>query len=420
MIVIFYGMITINKDTDLSKNDILSGLCIVLLAVLASFAAFSPNSELEIKWLSKIVHFLSYFGLLFLLLRCFSPKHISSSCFYYLISLFFYSLFSIFHCSNDFVFTNYYNIFILFSLILATQQSKQLAYVYFKIILLFISVCAIICYLSYVLRLGIPFRTASFYEEDVVSVVYADYIFSYLLTNDFILFVRACGLFNEPGLFGTICAFVLIVDDLNFSKKENLLIFIAGCLTFSFAYVILLLIGLVIKYGAKGILPILIFSVAIFVIFTILSNIEISNESFSYLLSRFDFSNDVFGGDSRGSYLLDSYFEKQIYSFNDLLFGYGNGCVNGEGGSTWKIFVVEHGILGASLMIIPLFIGAFKQAKNNRRSLSFVLCFFLSIYQRPQIYNALYFMLLIGGIYFINSNKIDCNKQLSSLHKRNM
>ena len=51
-------------------------------------------------------------------------------------------------------------------------------------------------------------------------------------------FIRACGFFNEPGFYGTIIALFLVIDGINLKKLDNVIILIAGVLTFSAAFYI--------------------------------------------------------------------------------------------------------------------------------------------------------------------------------------
>ena len=81
-------------------------------------------------------------------------------------------------------------------------------------------------------------------------------------------FIRACGFFNEPGFYGTIIALFLVIDGINLKKLDNVIILIAGVLTFSAAFYILLIgyaiLKLVISKPVLGVFALFIF---IFVIY---------------------------------------------------------------------------------------------------------------------------------------------------------
>lgn len=55
---------------------------------------------------------------------------------------------------------------------------------------------------------------------------------------------RICCVFGEPGHYGIYIAFILAIDKFRFKKKENILIALIGCLTFSTAYFGLLFLGI--------------------------------------------------------------------------------------------------------------------------------------------------------------------------------
>ena len=95
------------------------------------------------------------------------------------------------------------------------------------------SILGIIASFSFIFKLGLPYEIVPYYFGDEY---YINYYFAYLYWggSEGVVF-RLCGLFNEPGYFGTVSAILLINEKLHLKRISNLLLFIAGFFTFSAA-----------------------------------------------------------------------------------------------------------------------------------------------------------------------------------------
>lgn len=99
--------------------------------------------------------------------------------------------------------------------------------------MIFSAFLGIVAYFDFLLGLGLPHSIEEYYiQRDNAN--YINYTFAYL----FVEFdgIRLCGLFNEPGAFGTFLALFLILDGFNYKHYGNYLLLIAGCLTLSMAF----------------------------------------------------------------------------------------------------------------------------------------------------------------------------------------
>lgn len=89
---------------------------------------------------------------------------------------------------------------------------------------------------------------------------------------------------------------------------------------------------------------------------------------------------------------------------DSYLWGMGRGYCEAMGVlsvSSYKTYLVEYGILGFCLLYIYYIIVACRCAKGNRDALLLVLIFFINIYQRPNVFNMIYYMMLFGGISYL-------------------
>ena len=270
----------------------------------------------------------------------------------------------------------------------------------YRLWIIVMSILGIIAYLSYSLNLGLPYKIVDFYSVGVEGL-YIDYFFSVLLKGVFDL--RLCGLFNEPGFLGTIIALILIIEKCNLKKVGNVIMLIAGVLTFSFAFYVILIIYFLMRMLKRPLTVIAIFS--IFAVFmNYIQNIRFENSQVQYIVNRFVFDKSTgrFAGDNRTSEDFDIAYQRMIYD-GDLLLGKGlNSMVKKDyTSSSYKSLIYKHGLLGFVIIVGSLFVASFPIAKRNKKALLFLICFFISIYQRPNVYTLTYFCLLFGGLSYI-------------------
>ena len=280
---------------------------------------------------------------------------------------------------------------------------------YFRYYLIFSAFLGIVAYFDFLLGLGLPHSIEEYYiQRDNAN--YINYTFAYLFVE--LDGIRLCGLFNEPGAFGTFLALFLILDGFNYKHYGNYLLLIAGCLTLSMAFFVLVFLGFVmtvIKSKTKIILTILFVSAAIYII----PKIHFSDYEIEYFISRFEYDTKEhkFKGDNRKNYSFISV-EKEFDQGDNKLLGYGTGYCGKRGvilTLSYKTAVIEWGYLGFFLSYGLLMFAAFRLARKARSSLILTVCFLLSIYQRPSVFSIAYFVVLFGGISYLqsfNSNKI--------------
>lgn len=242
----------------------------------------------------------------------------------------------------------------------------------------------------------------------VTSVIMNNYIF--FVTNADTAYFRFYSVFDEPGVLGTLSAFILYGNRYDFTRWQNIVILLGSFFTFSMAFFILTIVGLFIinaKYPKRIILLImgLIFFGAISL----------------YLLSDFDafqfaVINRLFGDKSYESLLdgrtaerVNRIFNKMLLS-EDVFLGIGYNQILSEklvDGSSYKLFVLEYGVLGLIAMIALYFIVA--RNNINRLVLGLIFLFFLSFTQRPLIWTPWQIFLFgcaMCGVSRANSSKI--------------
>ena len=215
---------------------------------------------------------------------------------------------------------------------------------------------------------------------------------------------RAQGMFDEPGLLGTVAALILIADGYKLKNNfKNIVIMIGGLISFSFAFYVLSVVYLGLKHTYKFI-PILI----VFLILASLFNMGILEDPFleKYIFNRFKIEDGSFAGDNRTTRNFDIEFNNFLHSdISTILFGKGAGAGKRnpamQGSSSWKMSLYNRGILGLLMLILFPIIGTIVFSKT-KEGYYLLFMFLLSVYQRPNILNLGYMSILFGGLSNLN------------------
>lgn len=283
---------------------------------------------------------------------------------------------------------------------LLEDVEKKKIYDYFKGYIYLLSLIGIIVYFCSIIGIPLLHTTVPYYDH--TSTVYLNYGFTYLSRYGGV--TRLCGLFNEPGYLGTMIAFVLCTENMNLKDKKNIIMFIAGCCTLSVAFFLIVALYTIITKvkDPKYIIPlVLLFAFYFFV----LPHIHFSNVAVQRLVNRLSFANGALVGDNRSNSVIDGVLADVLSSPEYMLWGYGNGYTSTltylGGISTYKSYIINFGLVGFGLIFIPPILEAIRQSRMNRTIVIYIICFVLSIYQRPNIYSLSYFAVLYGGIIYM-------------------
>lgn len=397
------------KIKDLS--DKIAGSCLAIIAVTRSLALMHGDSTLGTPTISLILNVVNYACLLCMLpfiIKGINKTYIHSSIILAIcVSLFF--IVSFLFSFGDEGGLNIVLFVIMMCFCFSNYNTKLFAFKLYRYFLILSALIGIFVFFSYILSLNIPYRIVPFYDREFGS--YVDYKLAYLVVE--FLSIRLCGLFNEPGYFGTILALVLIADNVNLKKVGNIIMFVAGLLTFSLAYFILILFVLLIKGFKSRKTTIAIVLSAIIMAFA-LSILADKYPDVENLLNRFVFEDGEWMGDNRSSNIVDITFEEMIRDDSNSLFGYGSGYtkyLDETGTSSYKGFIIDYGIAGAfvfwGLLVLASVIQIIRTS-NKKEQYLFLLCFLLSIYQRPNVFTINFLLVLFGGLLSMDStNKED-------------
>lgn len=218
---------------------------------------------------------------------------------------------------------------------------------------------------------------------------------------------RLCGIFNEPGVIGTIAALLLVGDGLKLKNNiKNIIILTAGILSFSLAFFILMTTAYILKNITVKPKKIIIFIFTLVACLFLITTYGVKNELLNkYIFSRLEIQNGDISGNNRTTDSFDYTYNNFLKNGNlkDLCFGKGTDAANNNvwmvESSSYKKLIYDFGIIGSLysliyiLSIIPI-----KYKKTTKDMIIFVLIFIFSVYQRPYIMNLQFMVILLGGI----------------------
>lgn len=206
---------------------------------------------------------------------------------------------------------------------------------------------------------------------------------------------RFYSIFDEPGVLGTLCAFLLFANRYNFKDKRIIMILMGGIFTYSLAFFILTFVGLLLYYIRKpGVLTVVCISGLLIGIMTMsfLKEYAASAVVLDRLLSP---QSSL---ESRASPDLDQYFSRYISSVEFILGKGTNFLENSKlnlGGQGYKIFLIENGIIG-SILVIGMYL--FTYPTNRYLIFSYFLIFLLSSLQRPFLFTPYQLIVYYAGV----------------------
>ena len=300
--------------------------------------------------------------------------------------------------------------------VLLPDEYQKSAYNIYKSLFVLTLILPIIYYVLVHIGVQIPYDRLESYEPIKVSTLmyYKHYPLASQLTSQYVSELtefRLSGIYDEAGRLGTLAGLFLVSERFELKGNwKNIIIFIAGILSFSLAFWIFVVLFLVCWCFERGMLRRMWVLVGGLVCYFLFIQLDFSSiPGLAKLQSRMFFVDGGLTGDNRAS---DAY--NQLFSslftmgLKPILFGNGFGSL-GElqgdmiDGSSYKSLIFDYGFVGFVGQIIWLAKAAFGQLKNRaiNNITQYILLFiaYLSnIYQRPTMMNFPFILIFIGGL----------------------
>lgn len=235
------------------------------------------------------------------------------------------------------------------------------------------------------------------------------------ILNNHLLFVTYKGLnffrfysvFDEPGVLGTLAAFILFGNRFNFKCWQNVVIFIGGIFTYSMAFYVLSLIGYFYyaTYSFKR------FIKTLFILCFIAGSVfYFLKDDIAFSMSVIDRFQDL--GlkriENRTGAEVNATLNKMLHS-PTLIWGEGPFFLQKnktDAGASYKLFFIEYGligILGLYLMYYSLIL------RKTRDALFFFFLFALSFIQRPWAFTSWQLVVFAAVIATLNNPRNNTN-----------
>ena len=223
--------------------------------------------------------------------------------------------------------------------------------------------------------------------------------------------IRFYSMFDEPGVLGTLSAFILFGNRYNFHDKKNWIILLGGIFTYSLAFYVLSFLGYLCMnlHSIKKIVAscIVISFIGLSVFYLLQDNIGFQRS----VITRFSRSNAE-NFENRTGYRATLFYEQNFYS-TDIFFGIGYNKMMNEHlkkGESYKLFIIENGLVG---MIVLMIVYLLLAGKLNSLIIAFYMLFFLSFTQRPfafTVWQAFLFVCVVNA--FRGDEKYACDQLL--------
>lgn len=199
-------------------------------------------------------------------------------------------------------------------------------------------------------------------------------------------FARFQAFTEEPGLVGTLCAFLLACIDIKQRKWQAAVFIICGVLSMSLAFYIMFVLWIIyntlnLKNTKINLLLLLFISIVCY----------FAQDAITELIAnRISEKGNISALDNRASFAFKKAFDEFLVSA-DVVFGRGlrtfHLCFDKTGGNAGaKPFIYSYGVFSMILLFITYTKGFLKANGKNAKALFILLVFWLSFYQREYWY----------------------------------
>lgn len=301
------------------------------------------------------------------------------------------------------------SIYLIVALILVvgvTDDTKKIAYDKFSKVMGMMVLISLVAWLTHKYVFEIP--TISVFD---VSATKGQVAGTTLMKNHFFFVTyfdrtdRFYGVFDEPGVLGTIGALLLYVNRYDFRKWYNIALLAGGIPTLSLAFYLLTIIGMFFVYSRKIISMFLVHSrKARDIIVSVLIIVIVGLAAYFVLWNNAEFQQHIVHRLSSSDGILSLINDREVQYIRDnfntmlehpltMLFGYGNNSQIGAGTSvSYMRWLLQYGFVGFSVMCF--FVMTF--LKNfNITTVGFFVLWMLAFSQRPNIFSAAYMVLIV-------------------------
>lgn len=212
---------------------------------------------------------------------------------------------------------------------------------------------------------------------------------------------RYQGIFDEPGVMGTICA-LLLCSKIYYTRFQFILLLMAGLASMSTAFILILTVYFFFLKPFKAL--VLYLPIGAFLIF-VTREIPMLGYLFYTKINNLLFkgeSNRV--SDSAEKFIDIENNKLDVWHF---IFGRGYGYVSSQKVdiSSWQVIWIDSGVLGLLLILFAFICCAVSKRVNIIHTLPFFMAFIASFMQRPGVFSLFFVFVFCTAMFLCSSNR---------------
>ena len=392
------------RSLNVSASHLFENVIAILFALRAiTYIWLAFASDIYSPVYADIVMYLRYFtiiaGLAYIV---FKQKGFDAKKLTLTIPVIYYYLMLVFNTYGGYQGSYIHEVISIVCFLLMNNKMKQKTFNIFYRLILVTNAISIVLYVLYMVHIRMGFISVPFYNNGVLSSYYQKFLIFAIVDGGYSM-PRLCGIFNEPGALGTVCALLFALTYQKSSLREKAILLMATLFTMSLAGFVLIIAYMVILLAQKS-WKYAAIVLALIAFFFMIPQIDWGNEEINRFAKRFAITTQGLAGDDRTSLAVgfDEEYQNLLHS-SEAFFGKGATYTADSGASSYKNLIMQFGILGFGIYLILWLYAALKESKGNRECVVFLLVFLISIYQRPvTIVNSYGYMLVFGGFCWYN------------------
>lgn len=232
-------------------------------------------------------------------------------------------------------------------------------------------------------------------------------VYPFFITSTEDPLARFEGLYDEPGVMGTLCGLFLIIRGLDFKDWKSIALLLGGCFSLSFFFYVVLIVYFGVKYffNKNNIKRVSIFAVCISVLIYLIFTNPYLYKNIGY---RFEWNKTEsrFEGDNRINIDVVSFYWQGMDT-RQILMGINNKDAykdSVQGSSSIYNVIILYGILFVILYFVFFILYSIRNSDSRLKAILSVLVIFGSLYQRPGVMDLPYVFLFC---LISNSKMID-------------
>jgi hypothetical protein len=291
---------------------------------------------------------------------------------------------------------------------LIREEKIILIYKYFKLFFAVSILLSLVVFIAKMLSIPInyniieplnPLKTYNYYQYPFLVTP------SSINLENILGSFRFFGMFDEPGVIGTFCGIMLVLDKYKMNSFSNKILLLGGLASVSFFFMGITIAFML--YFSNNKKRLIIFAAIAFFFFQTKDNSIV----YGMVWERFEVLDGEVKGDNRANADFLKYYNSYLKS-DDIYFGKGKSFeekIGLEGSASYKQLVFRYGIIFTFMLILFYIAYSIFTIKKMKGIIIFILLFLALLYNRPFIFSSVYTFIIISSITIIKEKMLSNN-----------